>query len=455
VHIDTIFSQEMFDKLEGRMKEVEWSSVRNFWNNDLRHRRIISDFMKDPMIRSKRLVSMLDRVTNSVYVDDSREPKCRPTVINTYDGDLSNLDVWFDAWQSFMFDKDLQIPFTNSKKIPYQMLLPIKKEKYPSITEEEENASLPLQTLYCAVYDAILVHMMNTVSEPDVWQPLKHAIVESLNNQKMPRTILILEQKYISNDIIFLQEVSNEFIELATASKLGGKFHVISSHDVDSARNRNSVILLNKGTFPDETNVSEISSIIKSNYLKHQNVHDGDLLVITSKDKFDMPFVIASFRSDTNNGLDTIPVLNAIVRTMSSDSILKNHNLLFGLDANTYGNAKHNGQQDVLQFGKAYVNHSLTSCWGDTPNPKNYTTFTSRTYLQPKLDRACRSNEKISCSDANLKDFILFPKDKFSVTKTWKDNTGDNVFEPGIVFPTLDFPSDHVILSTIIQMKNI
>ena len=37
VHVDIIFSQEMYDKLEGRMKEVEWSSVRNFWNNDLHY----------------------------------------------------------------------------------------------------------------------------------------------------------------------------------------------------------------------------------------------------------------------------------------------------------------------------------------------------------------------------------------------------------------------------------
>jgi hypothetical protein len=45
----------------------------------------------------------------------------------------------------------------------YKMLQPIKKAKYPDITEAEEKVSLPLQTMCGAIFDAILVHMMNTV----------------------------------------------------------------------------------------------------------------------------------------------------------------------------------------------------------------------------------------------------------------------------------------------------
>merc|ERR1712176_1305863 len=109
---------------------------------------------------------------------------------------------------SFMFEKSLTIPPDSEKKIPYQMLLPIKKAKYPDITEEEEKVSLPLQTLCGAIFDAILVHMMNTVSKPHIWQSLKRQIVESLNKQKVPKTLSILEKTYNSNDVITLQEVS-------------------------------------------------------------------------------------------------------------------------------------------------------------------------------------------------------------------------------------------------------
>ena len=50
---------------------------------------------------------------------------CCPTVISMYENDLSSLEKWFDAWQSFMFDKHLKLPPTGLPKTPYQMLLPI------------------------------------------------------------------------------------------------------------------------------------------------------------------------------------------------------------------------------------------------------------------------------------------------------------------------------------------
>lgn len=123
------------------------------------------------------------------------------------------------------------------------------------------------------------------------------------------------------------------------------------------------------------------------------------------------------------------------------------------MDANTYENAKPGKQQDVLDFGLDYVSHGLTSCWGDVPDPSNYTTFNARTYLQPQLNKACKSDEKRKNGDVNPKDFILFDKKSFSVVKTWKDNTGTKEYVEDMAFPTLQFPSDHGILATIIEPK--
>jgi len=447
VSVESIFSNEMYNTLEEKMNSVGWPSVAKYWNNDLRHRTIISGYLKDDLLGSKRLASMPDRVTNTINVVDSKQAVYRPTVINMYDGDLNNIEQWFDAWMAFMFDNSLTLK--NEKKIPYQMLLPISKAKYPDITEEEEEVSLPLQTLCGAIFDSILVHMMNTVSEPNVWQPLKRKMVDSFFNKKQQKTLFILESKtYINSDIIMIEEASTAFIELASSSKLGKKFFIVSPKDMDSSRDQNSVILLNKGMFPNGVH-SEITSLVKSNFPNDKKVpvSNGDLLVITAIDKFKKPYVIASFHGDTN-GLATIPVLGAIVLTLNEH--FQNHNLLFGLDANTYEKAQPNKKQDVTGFATYYKSLGLDSCWGDF-YLNNYTTYNARTYLQPQLNKACKSNEKRTCGDVNPKDFILFSSNDFQLVHTWKDNTGNKEYTENMAFPTSNFPSDHGIVSTIIQ----
>jgi hypothetical protein len=158
---------------------------------------------------------------------------------------------------------------------------------------------------------------------------------------------------------------------------------------------------------------------------------------------------VASFHGDTN-GLATKPVTEALLKAMNDEN-MANHHLIFGLDANTYERATPGKQQDVLEFGEKYVSLGLTSCWGDTPQPSNYTTYNARTYLQPQLNKACRKEEKREKGDVNPKDFILFKNQDFAVVHTGKDNTGKKAYIEDMAFPTLNFPSDHGILSTVLE----
>ena len=455
VPVNQVFTEEMFTKLDSRLTGVGWTSVRSYWESDFQNRKIISGFVKDPILGSKRLASMPDRITNTINIEGGAGQVYRPTVINMYEGDLSTLDKWWTAWEAFTFDDKLNIKGKNGveAKIPYELLQPIKKAKYPDITEQEEKDSLPLQTMCGAIFDAILVHMMNTVTAPDVWQPLKSIMVENLNKKKVPRTLEILETTYGDTDVIMLQEVSSSFIDQARDSKLGKSFHIISPADLDAVRDQNSVIFLKKELFPNGSGV-EITSLVEASFPKGAAVPvaKGDILAITATNKFDVEFVLASFHGDTN-GLATKPVVDAIVKAMKTDSTLKNHRLVFGMDANTYENAKPGKQQDVLDFAKDVVSHGMTSCWGDVPNPSNYTTYNARTFLQPQLNKACKSTEKREKGDVNPKDFIIFPKDDFKVIKTWKDNTGKKTYIEDMAFPTLEFPSDHGLLSTILEPK--
>jgi hypothetical protein len=304
-----------------------------------------------------------------------------------------------------------------------------------------------------AIFDAILVHMMNTVSSPDVWQPLKRTMVENLNKMKVPHTLQILESQYIGSDIVTLQEVSSSFIDMARASGLGQKFHIVAPAALDAVRDQNSVIFLSKTTFPGGAS-AEITSQVESAFPVGADVPvaKGDILAITTTNNDGVPFVIVSFHGDTD-GLATKPVLSAVVKTMQSDATLMSHKLVFGLDANTYEHARPKKQQDVMDWGKHYVKQGLTSCWGDVPNPTNYTTFNARTFLQPQLNKACKQDEKREKGDVNPKDFILFGKNDFEVVQTWKDNTGEKQYVENVAFPTLTFPSDHGILATILQAK--
>jgi len=455
VAVSNVFTEEMFSRLEAKMAAVGWQSVKSYWDGDFKNRKIISEFMKDPVLGNKRLASMPDRITNTINEEGNPEPICRPTVINMYDGDLGSLDKWFAAWEAFMFTRQIKIKTENGveAKIPYSMLQPIKKAKYPEISEQEEVDSLPLQTMCGAIFDAILVHMMNTVSSPDVWQPLKRLMVENLNKKKVSHTLQILESQYIASDIVTLQEVSSSFIDKARVSGLGQHFHIVAPAALDAVRDQNSVIFLSKTTFPGGAS-SEITALVEKAFPEggHVPVAKGDILAITTTNVDGVPFVVASFHGDTD-GLATKPVLSAIIEAMRQRPELVSHKLIFGLDANTYEHAKPKKQQDVMDWGIHYVKQGLTSCWGDKPNPSNYTTYNARTFLQPQLNKACKQEEKREKGDVNPKDFILFSKKDFEVVQTWKDNTGMKEYIEDMAFPTLNFPSDHGILATIVQVR--
>merc|ERR1712157_43608 len=128
----------MFEELDTRLTKVGWESVSKYWKDDFRERLIVSGFMKDPLLGSKRLASMPDRITNTINVEGGEGQVFRPTVINMYEGDLSTLNQWWKAWEKFMFDDKLKIKGTSGveSKVPYQMLQTIKKAKYPDITEQ-------------------------------------------------------------------------------------------------------------------------------------------------------------------------------------------------------------------------------------------------------------------------------------------------------------------------------
>jgi hypothetical protein len=163
-------------------------------------------------------------------------------------------------------------------------------------SQAEEKVSLPLQTMCGAIFDAILVHMMNTVSEPNTWQSLKKTMVDNLNKKKVPHTLEILENIYGTSDIITLQEVSAALINQAQKGALGKKFWIVAPGDLDAVRDQNSVILLSRETFPAGPS-AEITNLVEASFEEGLDVPiaKGDILAVTATDRDSIPFLIASF----------------------------------------------------------------------------------------------------------------------------------------------------------------
>ena len=464
------------------LKSLGWNGlkdVEHMWASDFQNRKIISQFIKDGLLGKKRLMSLPDRITNTINTADGKTVY-RPTTINCYDGQLTSLDDWFNKWIDFMFHTKIRVQSRKNdheitlETVPANMLIPIKQSKYPAITKEEEAISLPLQVLSCLIFDAIQYFMLNKLA-PDTWQPLRNELCEKLNRNKIKRSIEILEKSYSDSDVMFLQEVAGKFIDDAMKSKLSEDYYIKYPVRLNRDRDQNSIILLKKSSYFES--VTEVTDEIVEQFRligSDVPVEDGDLFAIlatatlrssrgatggptggargtekqnlTSEKTEYEKFLLVSFHGDTN-GLATIPVLNAVLSYMSSH--LTSHKLLFGMDANTYANP-HADQQGVTDFAKHFTSKHLNSCYGPTPNPLNFTTFHARTHMQTQLNKAISLQEKDLKGDKNPKDFILFFDADFRVHSTTKDNTGHRKYIEDMVFPTLSFPSDHGITSTVL-----
>ena len=447
VPVSSVFTQNMFEELISSLAENSIEGLldlREHWNNDVKDRKIISEFLKDANLGKKRFISMPDRITNTISFKNGKSAY-RPSVINCYSESLfSSRDDWWRKWQLFMFNHPILVEGRSDAVKPIYMLVKINRSKYPALSEKEENISIPLQTLSLAIFDSILIHMMNALSSS--WQTIRANICSNLNLRKNDRSRDILETKYSHYDVMFLQEVSSSFISsLRSSSIIDSKFHIsipmlTSKH---SDRDQKSVILFSKDRF---LVLQDVTSEVTQGFPlgKRVPIEEGDLLAVLAEDMLDNTvFLLCSFHGDTN-GLATVPVVRAVHQYATSKH--REAKLLFGMDANTYATPEPD-QQGVTEFGLTMVSLKLSSCYGDSPDPSQHTTFAARTHLQPQLNKAVAYEERDIKGDKNPKDFIIFFKADFIERDAKRDNTGKGIFIDNMVIPTLKFPSDHAITS--------
>jgi len=469
VRVSEIFTEEMFQELKVLMLDHGIAGVEeveeSMWRGSdlrLRDRHVVSEFIKDKSLGSKRLISMPDRITNTVQVvtrvpsEYKPPPACRPTVINNYLGDLSTLEVWWTSWKRFMFLEPLAVRTQKglSVRLPCHMLEPIPRSKYPAISEKEERLAIPLQILCQAIFDAVLVHLMHHCSPDGTWQVVKSQICQNLYRCKAQRTMEILETKYHTVDVIFLQEVASNFSDFFQRSSLAKDFKCVSPPSMDGKRDQNSLLLLSKTRFDDT--IEDVTAVIEECMEDGVRLVSSDLVAVAVSGRDQRSYLLASFHGDTAGCL-TLPLLRALFSCAAKR--FPRHVLILGLDANSYEPPKAE-QLPFTSLLEEAKKLGLSTCFGDDPDvSKCRTTCCARTSLQPQLNKAIRYKDRVSLSDRNPKDLITFNRQQLRLMSPTevgqmnpvKDNTGQLRYEEAMNFPTFDFPSDHAIVAALLQ----
>jgi len=329
-------------------------------------------------------------------------------------------------------------------KRPCELLGKISREKYPAITEEEEAVSLPLQVLCLAIFDSILVRLMNLIMPNGTWLPIKQSIVEAIFSKKTRNTLSILKDAYAGVDVICLQECA---IDFGNGDSLLERYHKVAASDADPDRAQNSLLLLDKKTFP--YSFADLTSQALDGL---EGVAKGDLVLIRTRTVSGMDLLLGSFHGDTN-GLKSKPVVSAVTSVLEKQEA-KCH-LIFGLDANTYLK-KEEGWQGVDDFVAHCSSLGFRSCW---PEDKSMgeccTTCHARTFLQTQFNKAIRRADLLTKGDVSPKDHILISSGDFDVTACSKDNTGCRLYLEQTPFPSLDFPSDHAVVSCVLAPRTL
>ena len=268
IKISEIFTDTMFDDLRNQMNKAKLPGVDRIeylWQSRYRSRLAVREFLMDESVCAKRLASMPDRITNTIYLADGSVIK-RPSAITHYENvSLSSVEKWWQEWIIFMFQTGVQI-YSGDKRNPapsqavYSLLSPIPLSKYPALTVEEQEISIGLQILCLAILDSIFLHILNSVM-PDLWMQIRRDLCQSLITNKSKMIVSILEQSYCNCSIIFLQEAAASFHEAISCSPLLSKYALLCPIDLDCRRNQNSLILLDRTRFREETAVDATEQV--------------------------------------------------------------------------------------------------------------------------------------------------------------------------------------------------
>ena len=472
--LDDVLSADMLDVLVEKLNranvgDVQAERCREYYAGYARGRSTRA-YLRDVDVGAKRLCSMPDRVTNTVNVEMSvddgsgvvnRRTVCRPTVINCYDGRFADEGAWWDAWVAYMFDT--RVVVGGRERAMVEMLMPIKKAKYPAVSEEEEALGVGLQIFFLAAFDAALVRVATLAAGSfEVWQNIRAELYENLVKYKTSRTLDVVATCLLRNThdsdamrVCFLQEVGSAFADALRAREdISAAYDVCCPSDMDPKRDQNSIVLISKSFTNGNATPREVTSdVLRLMGDGAASISKGDFCAFVATDgTCGDNYVFASFHGDTD-GLQTKRITSAM-DAYCADADNAVDACVFGMDANTHSfhkDGKKQGVVDFIDYLKAST--SFQSCWtlANFDVERAHTTFSARTFLQAQLNKAVplADAETHILTDRHPKDHILIrTSTPIAVRALERINSVDftsftTSYDAGSMFPNARFPSDH------------
>ena len=480
--ISQIFTQAMYDDLRCELLQQGASRLADLdmmWSTDLKDRDAVDGFLKDPSFGEKRLISMPERITSSLKTPDGRL-LFRPSPITGYDPDMSDPDAWWAAWKRFMF-RTAVLSRGKPVRSACALLDLLLRPKYPALTAAEEAASVELQALCLAVFDAVLARILFLVA-PSTWQPLRRALHAGLFADKPARCVALLAARHARADVIFIQEASEAFAARAGACL---DHAVLRPARVDGRRSQLSLILLSPAAF-DTASARDLSRDAAAR-LPPRCAAEEDLCVFEAVHRYAGPCLLASFHGDSD-GRTAGPVLAAL-HDLARDRY-PGHLLLLGIDANTAsrtappptcqldpaplsadtevcvspvltaaaaaaegGDAS--GGLSVEGWEALLAARGLSSCWAGRDDAAGlWTTFSARTLLQPQVHKAVAAAAAGGAEHRRLRDWVVFPAGRAALAgPAERDNTGRGALAEVRTVPSAAFPSDHAVVSVRLAVR--
>ena len=353
----------------------------------------------------------------------------------------------------------------------YALLEVLPRPKYPALSAEEEAASVELQALCMAVFDAVLARILFAVA-PLTWQPLRRALHAAHFADKPARCVSILRDRYAAADVIFIQEASEAFAARAGACL---RHAVLRPGRVDGRRSQLSLILLSTAAF-DPASARDVSGEATGR-LPPRCAAEEDLCVFEAIHRRAGPCLLASFHGDSD-GRTAAPVLAAL-HALARERFPR-HLLLLGIDANTahrpdappHGPAapaspiaistkpvalaeEARAGLGVGEFADFLAERGLASCWGRRGELGGvWTTFSARTHLQPQGHKAVGPAAAGGAEHRRLRDWVVFPAGRAAAAgPAERDNTGRGALAEVRTVPSAAFPSDHAVVSVRLAVR--